>query len=240
MQVPLQLQVTGTGRTIMVDASKTMTAARLSRVIKKQIGAPRGSFALYHASKPMCGTLEESGVASGSTVELKFRGRGGGPEPQVQSALRKLHPLSPTPPPAKPAKPDPLCKASESSKSSKTIASLTRLALLASLGSLYSAPSLLYTPSSPALGTHATQMNDMPLDLSQSVSQVRGQRHPCTPLAPHPARTPFCPPRSRALIFPAQTRPAPLHLQPCGASLCAYRVIEPRESLFHPGARRRA
>ena len=29
----------------------------------------------------MCGTLEESGVASGSTVELKFRGRGGGPEP---------------------------------------------------------------------------------------------------------------------------------------------------------------
>ena len=178
LQVPLQLQVTGTGRTIMVDASPTMTAARLSRVIKKQIGAPRGSFALYHASKPMCGTLEESGVASGSTVELKFRGRGGGPEPQVQSALRKLHPLSPTPPPAKPTKPDPLCKASESSKSSKTIASLTRLALLASLGSLYSAPSLLYTPSSPALGTHATQMNDMPLDLSQSVSQVQMPMHP--------------------------------------------------------------
>ena len=98
LQVPLQLQVTGTGRTIMVDASPTMTAARLSRVIKKQIGAPRGSFALYHASKPMCGTLEESGVASGSTVELKFRGRGGSPEPQVQSALRKLYPLSPTPP----------------------------------------------------------------------------------------------------------------------------------------------
>ena len=83
--MPLQLQVTGTGRTTMVDASPTMTAARLSRVIEKQTGVPRGSFALYHASKPMCGTLEESGVASGSTVELKFRGRGGGPEPQARS-----------------------------------------------------------------------------------------------------------------------------------------------------------
>ena len=69
----------------MVDASPTMTAARLSRVIEKQTGVPRGSFALYHASKPMCGTLKESGVASGSTVELKFRGRGGGPEPQARS-----------------------------------------------------------------------------------------------------------------------------------------------------------
>ena len=83
----MQLQVTGTGRTTMVDASPTMTAARLSRVIEKQTGVPRGSFALYHASKPMCGTLEESGVASGSTVELKFRGRGGGPEPQATNSL---------------------------------------------------------------------------------------------------------------------------------------------------------
>ena len=87
LQVSLQLQVTGTGRTTMVDASPTMTAARLSRVIEKQTGVPRGSFALYHASKPMCGTLEESGVASGSTVELKFRGRGGGPEPQATNSL---------------------------------------------------------------------------------------------------------------------------------------------------------
>ena len=68
----------------MIGASPSMTAARLSRVIEKQTGVPRGSFALYHASKPMCGgTLQESGVASGSTVELKFRGRGGGPEPQA-------------------------------------------------------------------------------------------------------------------------------------------------------------
>eukprot|EP00964_Phaeocystis_antarctica_P162049 scaffold135561_cov145-Phaeocystis_antarctica.AAC.1 len=59
MQVPLQLQVTGTGRTIMVDASPTMTAARLSRVVAAQTGMPRGSFALYHGSKSMCGTLEE-------------------------------------------------------------------------------------------------------------------------------------------------------------------------------------
>ena len=87
LQVPLQLQVTGTGRTTMVDASPTLTAARLSRVIEKQTGVPRGSFALYHASKPMCGTLEENGVVSGSTIELKFRGRGGGPEPQVTNSL---------------------------------------------------------------------------------------------------------------------------------------------------------
>ena len=71
----------------MVDASPTMTAARLSRVIEKQTGVPQGSFALYHGSRPMCGTLEESGVTSGSTVELKFRGRGGGPEPQATSSL---------------------------------------------------------------------------------------------------------------------------------------------------------
>ena len=71
----------------MVDASPTLTAAQLSRVIEKQTGAPRGSFALYHASKPMCGTLDENGVASGSTVELKFRGRGGGPEPQATNSL---------------------------------------------------------------------------------------------------------------------------------------------------------
>ena len=75
----------GTGRTIMVDASPTMTAAQLSRVIAAQTGVPRGSFALYHGSKPMCGTLEESGVASGSTVELKSRGRGGGPETQASN-----------------------------------------------------------------------------------------------------------------------------------------------------------
>ena len=81
----MQLQVMGTGRTIMVDASPTMTAARLSRVIAAQTGVPRGSFALYHGSKPMCGTLEESGVASGSTVELKSRGRGGGPETQASN-----------------------------------------------------------------------------------------------------------------------------------------------------------
>jgi len=99
----LQLQVTGTGRTTMVDASPTMTAARLSRVIEKQTGVPQGSFALYHGSRPMCGTLEESGVTSGSTVELKFRGRGGGPEPQATSSLEvetQTKPASVKKPPA--------------------------------------------------------------------------------------------------------------------------------------------
>ena len=70
----------------MIDASPTMTVARLSRVIAAQMRMPRGSFALYHASKPICGTLEENGVVSGSTIELKFRGRGGGPEPQASSS----------------------------------------------------------------------------------------------------------------------------------------------------------
>ena len=86
----LQLQVTGTGRTIMVDAPPTMTAARLARVTAAQTGVPQGSFALYYGSRPMRGTLKEIGVASGSTIELKFRGRGGGPE---QSAINSLEVL---------------------------------------------------------------------------------------------------------------------------------------------------
>ena len=101
LQVPLQLQVTGTGRTTMVDASPTMTAARLSRAIEKQTGVPRGSFSLYHGSKPMCGTLEESGVTSGSTVELKFRGRGGGPEPQAVNSFEVE--IEPNPPAEQPS-----------------------------------------------------------------------------------------------------------------------------------------
>ena len=87
----------------MVDASPTMSAARLSRVIEKQTGVPQGSFALYHGSRPMCGTLEESGVTSGSTIELKFRGRGGGPEPQATSSLEvetQTKPASVKEPPA--------------------------------------------------------------------------------------------------------------------------------------------
>jgi len=83
----LQLQVTATGRTIMVDASPTMSAARLSRVIEKRTGVPQGCFALYYGSRPIYGTLAESGVASGSTIELKFRGRGGGLEPQATNSL---------------------------------------------------------------------------------------------------------------------------------------------------------
>ena len=70
----------------MVDASPTMSAARLSRVIEKQTGVPQGSFSLYYGSRPMYGTLAESGVASGSTIELKSRGRGGGSEPLATSS----------------------------------------------------------------------------------------------------------------------------------------------------------
>eukprot|EP00964_Phaeocystis_antarctica_P115842 scaffold79832_cov67-Phaeocystis_antarctica.AAC.1 len=48
-----------------------------------------------------------------------------------------------------------------------------------------STPSLL---SSPALRTYATQMNDMPLELSQSVSQVQRQSHAgCSPREPRQA-----------------------------------------------------
>ena len=70
----------------MVDASPTMTAARLSRVIAARTGVPQGSFALYYRSRPIYGTLTESGVASGSTIELKSRGRGGGSEPPATSS----------------------------------------------------------------------------------------------------------------------------------------------------------
>ena len=82
----MQLQVTGTGRTTMVDASPTMTAARLARVVAARTGVPQGCFALYYGSRPIYGTLGESGVASGSTIELKFRGRGGGPEPPATNS----------------------------------------------------------------------------------------------------------------------------------------------------------
>ena len=70
----------------MVDASPTMSAARLSCVIEKQTGVPQGSFSLYYGSRPIYGTLAESGVASGSTIELKSRGRGGGAEPPATSS----------------------------------------------------------------------------------------------------------------------------------------------------------
>ena len=70
----------------MVDASPTMSAARLSRVVEKQTGVPQGSFSLYYGSRPIYGTLAESGVASGSTIELKSRGRGGGSEPPATSS----------------------------------------------------------------------------------------------------------------------------------------------------------
>ena len=87
----------------MVDASATMTAARLSRVIEKQTGVPPGSFALYYGSRPMRGTLDESGVASGSTIELKFRGRGGGSEPPATNSSEveiETRPASMDQPPA--------------------------------------------------------------------------------------------------------------------------------------------
>ena len=82
----MQLQITGTGRTTMVDASPTMTAARLARVVAARTGVPQGCFALYYGSRPIYGTLGESGVASGSTIELKSRGRGGGAEPPATSS----------------------------------------------------------------------------------------------------------------------------------------------------------
>ena len=81
-----------------------MTAARLARVIEKHTGVPQSSFAIYYGSRPMRGTLKESGVASGSTIELKFRGRGGGPdEPQATNSLEveiQTRPASVEKPPA--------------------------------------------------------------------------------------------------------------------------------------------
>ena len=72
-----QLQVTGTGRTIMVDASPTMPLLQLQRIVAVRTGVSIGSFSLYHCGHPMSGTMWERGVSSGSTIELKLRGRGG-------------------------------------------------------------------------------------------------------------------------------------------------------------------
>ena len=82
----------------MVDASPMMSAARLSRAIDKQTGVPQGSFSLYYGSRPMYGTLAESGVASGSTIELKSRGRGGGSEPPATSSSEaEINEIEPEP-----------------------------------------------------------------------------------------------------------------------------------------------
>ena len=82
----------------MVDASPTMSAARLSRVVEKQTGVPQGSFSLYYGSRPIYGTLAESGVASGSTIELKSRGRGGGSEPPATSSSEaEINEIEPEP-----------------------------------------------------------------------------------------------------------------------------------------------
>ena len=72
-----QLQVTGTGRTIMVNASPTMPLLQLQRIVAVRTGVSIGSFSLYHCGHPMSGTMWERGVSSGSTIELKLRGRGG-------------------------------------------------------------------------------------------------------------------------------------------------------------------
>ena len=57
---------------------------KMRRLLKKVSSAP----SLYHGSRPVYGTLEESSVASGSTIELKSRGLGGSCEPTLTSTTK--------------------------------------------------------------------------------------------------------------------------------------------------------
>ena len=52
-----------------------------------------------------------------------------------------------------------------------------------------------------------TQMNDMPFDLSQSVSQVQTPRHPYSPLPMHPLAAPSRAPHSCLPVAPPSPRP---------------------------------
>ncbi|KAL1503550.1 hypothetical protein AB1Y20_012029 [Prymnesium parvum] len=74
----LQLQVTVQGRTRMIDAYPTTTAAQLERMVVEHVGI--GGFGLYYRGRPLHGStaLSDYGLTSGATIELKERGRGGG------------------------------------------------------------------------------------------------------------------------------------------------------------------
>ncbi|KAL1520202.1 hypothetical protein AB1Y20_023672 [Prymnesium parvum] len=74
----LQLQVTVQGRTRMINAYPTTTAAQLEHMVVERVGI--NGFRLYFRGRPLHGStaLSNYGLTSGATIELKERWRGGG------------------------------------------------------------------------------------------------------------------------------------------------------------------
>jgi len=74
----LQLQVMVQGRTRMIDADPTTTAAQLEYMVVERVGID--GFGLYYRGRPLHGStaLSNYGLMSGAIIELKERGRGGG------------------------------------------------------------------------------------------------------------------------------------------------------------------
>ena len=76
----IQLQVIVQGSVMMVDASPTATTESLVGVVAARASVPLDAFRLYHASRPLRdhARLSELCIRSGSSIEMKMRGRGGG------------------------------------------------------------------------------------------------------------------------------------------------------------------
>ena len=69
------------GETIMIDAALHLPAAFLHEVFSNRSGLPLDHFELYYRGKRLEGeaALSSWGIEKDSTIEVKMRGRGGGP-----------------------------------------------------------------------------------------------------------------------------------------------------------------
>jgi len=83
----LQLQVIVQGRTKMIDACSSTTAAQLEHIVAERVGID--SFGLYYGGRPLHGSASLSNyrITSGATIELKERGRGGGCSQRESSSV---------------------------------------------------------------------------------------------------------------------------------------------------------
>ena len=69
------------GETIMIDAALHLPAAFLHEALSNRSGLPLDHFELYYRGKRLEGeaALSSWGIEKDSTIEVKMRGRGGGP-----------------------------------------------------------------------------------------------------------------------------------------------------------------
>ena len=73
----IQLQVIVQGSVMMVDASPAATTESLVGVVASRASVPLDAIRLYHASRPLRdhARLSELCIRSGSSIEMKMRGR---------------------------------------------------------------------------------------------------------------------------------------------------------------------